>query len=88
MYFVYILESIQDGSYYIGYTGKSVICRLKEHNHGKCKYTKGHIPYKIVKYISVDTKKEAKCREKYYKSLKSAKRVIEIMGSPDFSNRD
>jgi putative endonuclease len=88
MYFVYILKSIKDGSYYIGYTEKPIEDRLREHNQGKCKYTKGHTPYTITKYITLNTKKEAKNKEKYFKSLKKPGKVIEIMGSPDSMNRD
>ncbi|PIR43756.1 nuclease [candidate division WWE3 bacterium CG10_big_fil_rev_8_21_14_0_10_32_10] len=53
MYFVYILQSLKDGTYYIGYTGKNPEDRLTEHNKGKSRYTKGHIPYKLTKYILV-----------------------------------
>lgn len=83
MYFVYILTSKKDNSHYIGYTGKEVIDRLQEHNQGKCKYTKGHIPYQLTKYIALATKKEAKDQEHYFKRLKNPQKVIEIMGSPD-----
>jgi len=88
MYFVYILKSQKDGTYYIGYTGKRVEERLIEHNKGKSKYTKGHIPYEITKYISCKTKKKAKELEIRYKQIKNVMEVIEKMGSPDSSNRD
>ena len=88
MYFVYILQSTKDGSHYIGYTSKEVFERLKEHNQGKCKYTKGHRPYELLTYNMVETKREAKSKEKYLKSLKSPQKVIEIVGSPDSTSRD
>ena len=85
---VHILKSQRDGTYYIGYTGKGVKERLIEHNKGKSKYTKGHAPYEITKYISCKTKKDAKGLEIRFKKIKSIAEVLEKMGSPDSSNRD
>ncbi len=82
MYFVYLLQSINDLTYYIGFT-KNIEARLKQHNSGKSKYTKGHKPYKLVSYIVVSTLKEAKAKEKYFKDLKDSQRVIKVMGSPE-----
>ncbi|MFA5806161.1 MAG: GIY-YIG nuclease family protein [Melioribacteraceae bacterium] len=42
----YILKSIQDNSFYYGSTD-NLDRRLKEHNHGRGKYTKDHHPWKI-----------------------------------------
>jgi len=43
MYFVYLIESLRDGRYYIGQTS-NLDERLKYHNNNRCKYTKmkGH----------------------------------------------
>jgi putative endonuclease len=46
-YFVYILQSLSDCSFYTGYT-KDIDKRLGEHNAGKCIYTSRKIPWKIV----------------------------------------
>ncbi len=88
MYAVYILQSLKDKTYYVGYTSKLVENRLKEHNLGKSQYTKGHKPYKIIKYKEIKTLKEAKELERKYKEVKQIKTVIEMMGSPDSKNRD
>jgi len=46
-YYVYILESIKDGRYYIGST-LDVEKRLKFHNAGKQRSKKYRIPIRIV----------------------------------------
>jgi len=43
MWFLYIIESKKDGIHYTGIT-KDIDNRLKEHNAGKNRFTKGHIP--------------------------------------------
>jgi putative endonuclease len=43
---VYFLKSILDGATYVG-MAKDVIARLKEHNAGTNRYTKGHLPWEI-----------------------------------------
>lgn len=88
MYFVYVLQSLKDSTFYIGYTSKDPKERLKEHNSGKSRYTKGHRPYALTKYIRVDSLKEAKFVESKYKNFKNIERVLEIMGSPEAQLRD
>lgn len=46
MYYAYILKNLKDLSYYYG-SSSDVENRLRQHNAGKSKYTKGHRPYKI-----------------------------------------
>jgi len=72
MFYTYILKSIKDHSYYYGST-KDIIARLKEHNGGKVKYTKGHKPY-ILHYVEeYDSKREALKREQFFKSIEGYK---------------
>jgi len=44
---VYVIESLKDATWY---TGIALVAqkRLKEHNHGKNRFTKGHLPWKII----------------------------------------
>ena len=42
--------------------------RLKEHNSGKTKSTKGFIPWKLIFTEICENRKIARLREKYYKS--------------------
>ena len=81
MYYVYVLQSLKDFSYYIGFT-KNIEKRILQHNRGKSIYTKAHKPYKLITFIIVETITEAREKEKYFKNIKNAMRVIEIMGSP------
>ncbi|TAK59607.1 MAG: hypothetical protein EPO24_07515 [Bacteroidetes bacterium] len=43
-YCIYILQSEQDGSYYVGHT-HDIILRLAHHNDGWTKSTKGKRPW-------------------------------------------
>jgi putative endonuclease len=68
MFYTYILKSLKDQSYYYGSTD-ALEGRLKLHNSGKVRYTKGHKPYKIHYYEMFKTRKEAYSREKFFKSI-------------------
>ena len=46
MFYSYILKSLKDHTYYYGSTEK-IEDRIKTHNSGKVKYTKGHLPYEL-----------------------------------------
>ncbi|MFN8208978.1 MAG: GIY-YIG nuclease family protein [Bacteroidales bacterium] len=67
MYFVYVLKSEVDGSFYKGYT-QNLEVRIKEHNSGKSPYTSRKIPWKLVYSEQVDTLPEAIARERYFKT--------------------
>lgn len=45
-YYVYILQSEKDGTYYVGST-QDLDSRLKRHNQGRSKYTKVRRPWKL-----------------------------------------
>jgi len=79
MYTVYILKSINKKRYYIGCT-KDVKRRLKEHNEGKTRSTKGHAPWRIVYTEEYDTSSEAFKREKEIKSYKSGIKLKKLLG--------
>ena len=66
-YYIYILQSLKDGSLYIGYTS-DLIKRLKKHNSGKNLATKPFRPYKLIFYEAFLNKIDAKNREEYLKS--------------------
>lgn len=66
-YFVYILESEIDGRLYKGHT-TNIDKRIKEHNSGKTKSTKGYIPWKLLYFETFETREEAILREKYFKT--------------------
>ena len=66
-YYTYILRSQVDGRLYKGHAS-DIEKRLKEHNSGKTKSTKGYIPWEIVYYEEFETKGEAIEREKFFKT--------------------
>ncbi|MFO7791178.1 MAG: GIY-YIG nuclease family protein [Bacteroidales bacterium] len=67
MFFVYVLKSKVDGRYYKG-MAKDVQSRLKEHNNGKVKSTKGYRPWKLIYTKGFEKRIEARKFEKYLKS--------------------
>jgi hypothetical protein len=47
MYYVYILKSEKDSSYYKGVT-ENLKKRVYDHNHGSNKYSSSKAPFKII----------------------------------------
>lgn len=66
MFYVYMLESKQDKSTYVGYTN-DLRRRLIEHNTGKNRSTKYKAPYEVVYYEAFKDKDDAKEREQHLK---------------------
>ena len=64
---VYVIESIKDGTWYTG-MALNAEARLKEHNAGKNRFTKGHRPWKIIYTEQHPSWAEARLKEKYFKS--------------------
>ena len=67
MYYVYILKSVKDGSYYTGFTS-DLESRIKKHNSGLCDYTSSKIPFELVWHCCFRDKDKALHFEKYLKS--------------------
>jgi len=64
---VYVIQSLKDGTWYTG-MAKDVALRLKDHNSGRNRFTKGHLPWKIIYTEQLPSWAEARVREKYLKS--------------------
>ena len=64
---VYVLYSCKDAATYVG-IATDALNRLREHNNGKNRYTKGHIPWKIIYTELQPDWPSARKREKYLKS--------------------
>ena len=77
-WFVYILQSVEDSSFYVGMS-QNVQKRLIEHNLGKSKYTSGHRPWKLIYIEEVGTAINARKREKYFKSAAGKKQLHKIL---------
>ncbi len=71
MFFVYILQSERDQSYYKGFT-EDLLLRLKRHNNGESTYTRNKIPWHFVYIESCRSKTEALKREKALKKYSHA----------------
>ena len=71
-YWIYILQSLKDGSYYVGYTG-NIESRLREHNEGSTRYTKQKRPWELVYKEGFNSKSEAIKRELFLKRQRNTK---------------
>ncbi len=78
-YYVYIIQSQKDNSFYIGYTS-NIEKRLYEHNHGSTRYTSGLRPWKLVYKEEFLTKTEALKREKFLKKQRNRKFYETLIG--------
>ena len=78
-YYVYILRSLKNGSFYKGSTN-DIERRFAEHNEGKEKSTARYVPWVVACRIEKPTRKEAVILEKKIKNITSKiklKRFIE-----------
>ncbi|MDP3771363.1 MAG: GIY-YIG nuclease family protein [bacterium] len=67
MYFVYMLRSDKDGSYYVGLT-KNLRRRLLAHNQHAAQYTSTKAPFRLVWYCVFASRTKAAAFERYLKS--------------------
>jgi putative endonuclease len=82
-YSVYLLKSLKDNNYYIGYS-EDVKKRFKEHQDGKVQSTKSRRPFKLIGYEKYKTKNQARYREHQLK--KSAWQRKQFINKLDKSN--
>lgn len=78
VYFVYLLESLKSGIWYVGLS-ENPHERIKQHNKGKSKFTKGHIPWKLLYIEKVGELKLAREKEKYYKTASGKRKLKQIL---------
>ena len=78
MFYTYILKSIKDDKLYIGYT-HDLRKRFKEHQEGKTPSTKFRRPFVLIFYESFVDKRDAKRREKYFKTTKGKASLAQII---------
>lgn len=78
LHHIYILQSLRDGKYYIGYT-TDVAERLKFHNAGLQRSTLHRTPFRLVLVEDYATKQEALQREKQIKSWKGGMPFKELV---------
>ncbi|HNZ73204.1 MAG TPA: GIY-YIG nuclease family protein [bacterium] len=80
MYYLYILQSAKDGSYYIGYT-ENIERRLHEHNNYVGRYTSGKRPWVLVYSEGYAEKDTVLKREHQLKKMKSRKYIEDLIRS-------
>jgi len=67
MFFVYVLKSLSDEKFYIGYTA-DLKKRLGEHWSGRSLATKCRRPFTLVYYETYRNSKDAFARERFLKT--------------------
>ncbi len=70
MYYVYLIQSLKDGTLYVGYTS-DLKRRFDEHQKGFGKYTKDKRPWKLLYYEAYQEKTVALKRENTLKKRKN-----------------
>jgi len=76
---VYVLQSLEDGRFYIGSTS-DIAKRLVKHNTGGVDATKHRRPLLLRHCEELQDKKSALDRERYLKSLKSHRAIEGLIG--------
>ena len=77
MYFVYVLYSEKLNKTYVGCTS-NLAQRLKYHNKGRVKSTKNGVPWKIIYIEKVSSHKEARERERWFKTIAGRRKLKQI----------
>jgi len=77
-YFVYIIESLKDGTYYVGST-QAITKRLERHNQGRSNYTKSKRPWKLAFCENHPDRSSARTRENEIKARKSKKYIEDLI---------
>ena len=78
MYYVYILKSLKNGIFYVGYTS-DLEDRIKEHNSGKTKGNYFNAPFELFYSEEYANIEDARKRERYIKSQKSRKYIESLV---------
>lgn len=76
MHYVYVLLC-SDDKFYIG-RSSDLRRRLREHQNGEVKSTKGRRPLKLIFYEAFQSPADASRRERYFKTT-SGKRALKLM---------
>ena len=79
-FYIYAIVSEADGRIYVG-MARNPEQRLKEHNHGKTKSTKGFVPWRLFYTEFCGDAGIAREREKYFKSSAGKRRLRAILNS-------
>jgi putative endonuclease len=69
-YYVYILQSEKDGTFYIGHTN-NLEERINRHNEGRSHFTRAKTPWKLIYHEVYGSRAEAMRREREMKGMES-----------------
>ena len=78
MFYTYILQSLKDYKFYIGYSS-DLKRRMKEHRNGGSKSTKCRLPLRLLYYEAHTSKIDARRREKYFKTEKGKSTLRQML---------
>jgi putative endonuclease len=87
VYFLYILKSEKDGTYYVGHT-QDLADRLERHNQGRVRYTKSKRPWNLVYFEKYLDKSSAMTREQEIKKRKSKEFIDSLVRTSRRSRRE
>jgi putative endonuclease len=82
MFYVYLIQSEVDSSFYIGYTSNLEL-RLKQHNNGETIYSSRKKPWFLVYSEVFENKTLALKRERFLKKQKNRDFYYELIKSLD-----
>jgi putative endonuclease len=82
MFYVYLIQSEVDASFYIGYTSNLEL-RIKQHNNGESIYSRRKKPWKLVYSEELENKTSALKREKFLKKQKNKDFYYKLIKSLD-----
>ena len=80
MVFVYILQSLSTGHYYIGITDH-LLRRFNEHRQGENRTTRHQGPWWMPAYEIYESRTHAMQREKQLKAWKSSKAITALINA-------
>ena len=77
-YYVYVLRSLKDAKFYIGYT-TDLRKRLQEHQEGLVASTRPRAPFELIFFEAYRNKYDAVRREKYLKTSKGKNTLRQML---------
>ena len=77
-YYVYVLLSLKDNNFYIGFTN-DLERRTKEHKQGKNISTKSRLPVELIYFEGHLSKEDTMRRESYFKTAKGKTSLRQIL---------
>jgi len=80
VFYAYVLKSLKNNRFYYGCTSNPKR-RLLEHNNGKSKYTQYTKPFELVYCEKFKTLKEARKRERFFKSGQGREFIKKILNN-------